>query len=365
MCGSQSHIAPLPLSEDSQTALRLTSDKSEEHPSHSSSSSHSGDRINFVAARLLVANKGATKSSSGRFSMTLIPESVGTHSPLGQGINTPVTRRNVMGLSSSGLSPSMKSVVVSTDNAETPNEDEDAIESNSLLSPPTSSVGVDSRTENGRLGRSLLVRHVFGTIWDITGAVTERFVSYLIPPLHPVSCNATLVNYLRPSDQHVVQEVEITRNIERGVVASDGIGMQGEDSSATLDPLTLPVPLWRASIILFVCISYVAGSAYLIVLVASAFVKLAQLDSSTVGATLVALGSEIPDVISSITLAKHGYIDAAFASAIGSQVINVSVVVGFSSLLACFLNRSAGSEGTSIGLDISKSEIPRFVFINT
>jgi Ca2+/Na+ antiporter len=135
---------------------------------------------------------------------------------------------------------------------------------------------------------------------------------------------------------------------------ADGLSSHNSSSSSSSSP---PVPLWRASIILITCIGYVGGSAYLIVLIASAFVRLADLDSTTVGSTLVAFGTEIPDAISSITLARHGYMEGALASVIGSQVINLSVVVGFSSLLACLLERTAGEDGTLIGLDISQSEM--------
>jgi Ca2+/Na+ antiporter len=54
---------------------------------------------------------------------------------------------------------------------------------------------------------------------------------------------------------------------------------------------------------------------------------------STVGATLVALGSEIPDVISSMALAKRGYHNGAMSGAIGSQVINISDIMLFYDLI--------------------------------
>ena len=65
--------------------------------------------------------------------------------------------------------------------------------------------------------------------------------------------------------------------------------------------------------------------------------------TSTVGATLVALGSEIPDAISSVALARSGYYDGAMAGAIGSQVINISLEVALPTMLACFLTGEARS----------------------
>ncbi len=53
------------------------------------------------------------------------------------------------------------------------------------------------------------------------------------------------------------------------------------------------ISVWRAFMILFVCIVYLAVSTYGIILVCTNFIELAGLDSSTVGATLIALGSEV------------------------------------------------------------------------
>lgn len=47
------------------------------------------------------------------------------------------------------------------------------------------------------------------------------------------------------------------------------------------------------------------------------------------GATLLALGSEIPDVVSAVALARSGLQDVALSQAIGSQVINISLGVSY------------------------------------
>jgi Ca2+/Na+ antiporter len=47
---------------------------------------------------------------------------------------------------------------------------------------------------------------------------------------------------------------------------------------------------------------------------------------------------QIPDTMSSIALAKRGFYDGAMAGAIGSQVINLSIGIGFPALLRCLLN---------------------------
>eukprot|EP00756_Hemistasia_phaeocysticola_P038915 Hpha_TRINITY_DN16789_c0_g4::TRINITY_DN16789_c0_g4_i1::g.80391::m.80391 len=51
------------------------------------------------------------------------------------------------------------------------------------------------------------------------------------------------------------------------------------------------------------------------------------------GATLLALGAQVPDTVGSISMAKAGLADGAVANAIGSQLINVSLGVGLPFLL--------------------------------
>ncbi|ETW07014.1 hypothetical protein H310_03109 [Aphanomyces invadans] len=54
-----------------------------------------------------------------------------------------------------------------------------------------------------------------------------------------------------------------------------------------------------------------------------------NLSTEVAGVTLLALGSQIPDTIASVSLARAGHADAAVCNAIGSQVINVTLGSGF------------------------------------
>jgi sodium/potassium/calcium exchanger 4 len=54
--------------------------------------------------------------------------------------------------------------------------------------------------------------------------------------------------------------------------------------------------------------------------------------STTIGGTIVAFGSQLPDIMSSAALARNGFCDAAMAGAIGSQVINLTLGVALPAL---------------------------------
>ena len=99
----------------------------------------------------------------------------------------------------------------------------------------------------------------------------------------------------------------------------------------------VPVPFNRAIGCLTVSICLIAVEAWFIITISEVLIKAIGAGTSTIGATLVALGSEIPDTISSIALARSGYNDGAMAGAIGSQVINITLGVGLPTLLSCWL----------------------------
>lgn len=75
--------------------------------------------------------------------------------------------------------------------------------------------------------------------------------------------------------------------------------------------------------------------ASVIVNFSQALVESMGIGTSTMGATLVALGAEIPDTVSAMSMARNGYHDGAIAGAIGSQVINISLGVGVPALFVC------------------------------
>jgi Ca2+/Na+ antiporter len=107
--------------------------------------------------------------------------------------------------------------------------------------------------------------------------------------------------------------------------------------------------LCRALLCIFTCIVYIGLLASLIVQASSVIVTHLGLSQTTIGATFVSLGTEvadlsspfrsypsqIPDLVSSIVLARDGYYAAALAGATGSQVINITLGTGLPALMMC------------------------------
>jgi len=85
------------------------------------------------------------------------------------------------------------------------------------------------------------------------------------------------------------------------------------------------------------CVVAVSVLAYAIIAFTKLLVAQIGVGTTTIGATLVSLGAEIPDTISSVSLARNGHHDGAMAGAIGSQVINITLGVGLPALISCWL----------------------------
>lgn len=100
------------------------------------------------------------------------------------------------------------------------------------------------------------------------------------------------------------------------------------------------VTLFRALSIVGICILYVCVFATLVVSFCTIITRHLGVDQSTIGATIVALGAQLPDIVSSIALARDGYFNGAMANAIGSQVISITLGVGLPALMMCLYSES-------------------------
>lgn len=104
-----------------------------------------------------------------------------------------------------------------------------------------------------------------------------------------------------------------------------------------LVPASNAVSLTSALLVLLACVVGISVLAYLIITFCKLLIFQIGAGTTTIGATLVSLGAEIPDTISSISLARKGHSDGAMAGAIGSQVINITLGVGLPALISCWL----------------------------
>jgi len=90
---------------------------------------------------------------------------------------------------------------------------------------------------------------------------------------------------------------------------------------------------------LVMSIAYVAVFSEIALLLTHRISDGLNIPHAIAGVTLLALGAQIPDTITSVALAKNGHADAAVCNAIGSQVINITLGSGLPWLVFAMINK--------------------------
>jgi len=78
---------------------------------------------------------------------------------------------------------------------------------------------------------------------------------------------------------------------------------------------------------------WIAAFSFIISEVVEEWVVKTGINEAFFGLTLIAIGAEIPDTIQSVTVARRGYGSMAVSNCIGSQIVNLTIGLGFSWLL--------------------------------
>ena len=92
----------------------------------------------------------------------------------------------------------------------------------------------------------------------------------------------------------------------------------------------------------FLCILWLGFLSFLCVDLAEKIGKCMHINEDVMGLTILAIGSSLPDCFSSILAAKQGKGEMAVSNALGSNVFDINICIGFSFLLKSTLNRFDG-----------------------
>lgn len=109
----------------------------------------------------------------------------------------------------------------------------------------------------------------------------------------------------------------------------------GQDplSSEFEESLAVEMPLAKGIIWLFLGVLILIGSSRLLVWGAVDIAQILGIDDLIIGLTIVAIGTSLPELATSVTAAIKGQHDIALGNIIGSNLFNTLAVVGISGLL--------------------------------
>lgn len=93
------------------------------------------------------------------------------------------------------------------------------------------------------------------------------------------------------------------------------------------------LPVWKCIIFIIGGAAAVALGGNLVVDSASKIAESFGLSQTLIGLTIVAFGTSLPELVTSIVAAKKGEVDMALGNVIGSNIFNILLVLGLSAVL--------------------------------
>lgn len=94
-----------------------------------------------------------------------------------------------------------------------------------------------------------------------------------------------------------------------------------------------PMPLWKQLLMLAVGIVLIVAGSNLTVDHATIIAKIFGVSDRLIGLTIIAFGTSLPELVTSVTAAKKGKADIAIGNIVGSNVFNILFVVGTTALI--------------------------------
>jgi cation:H+ antiporter len=92
----------------------------------------------------------------------------------------------------------------------------------------------------------------------------------------------------------------------------------------------LSAPLWRVLVKLFLAIGMVVLSSHVLIPAIREAALRMHVPAAIVAATLVALGTSLPELVTAVTASRRGHGDLAVGNVIGADILNVLFVAGLS-----------------------------------
>ena len=93
------------------------------------------------------------------------------------------------------------------------------------------------------------------------------------------------------------------------------------------------LPLWKQLLMLVIGIVCIVFGSDLTVDNATILAEALGMDDRLIGLTIVAFGTSLPELVTSITAAKKGNADIAIGNIVGSNIFNILFVVGTTALI--------------------------------
>lgn len=102
---------------------------------------------------------------------------------------------------------------------------------------------------------------------------------------------------------------------------------------STEDSADEKVPVWKCILLIFIGLVLIIAGGQAVVYGAKEIAKIAGMTETLIGLTIVAVGTSLPELVTSIVAAKKGETGLAIGNVIGSNIFNLLFILGISALI--------------------------------
>ena len=93
------------------------------------------------------------------------------------------------------------------------------------------------------------------------------------------------------------------------------------------------MPLWKCAALILVGLALIVGGGQAVVYGAKGIARIAGMSETLIGLTIVAIGTSLPELVTSAVAAKKGETGLAFGNVIGSNIFNLLLILGLSAAI--------------------------------
>ncbi len=91
------------------------------------------------------------------------------------------------------------------------------------------------------------------------------------------------------------------------------------------------LPVWKCILLILIGVALIIGGGQAVVRSAETIATWAGMSKTLIGLTIVAVGTSLPELVTSIVAAKKGQTDMAVGNVVGSNLFNLMLILGVSS----------------------------------
>ena len=92
-------------------------------------------------------------------------------------------------------------------------------------------------------------------------------------------------------------------------------------------------PIWKCALLIVIGLALIVGGGQAVVYSAKEIARAEGMTETLFGLTIVAVGTSLPELVTSITAAKKGETGLAVGNAIGSNIFNMMFILGISTMI--------------------------------